>query len=121
MVSLFPKLDFGQLAVEPAVADDAVLRRCFAGEIIRLRGAGDGGECGCDVRQRAALAEGCDARRVFAYQRLGETDHIDDSEPVHKGFLTTDGHGLTQMPSRQTNEPAMLAPSNPCLSVSIRG
>jgi len=64
MVRLFPKLDFRQFAIEPAVADDAVLRGRFAGEIIGLRGAGDGGKRGRNLRKRAALAKGGDARRV---------------------------------------------------------
>ena len=83
VVRLFPKLDFGEFAVEPAVADDAVLRRRFAGEIIGLRGAGDGGKRGRDVRERAAPAKFRDARRVFADERLGEADDVDDGEPVH--------------------------------------
>ena len=69
VVGLFPELDFGEFAVEPAVADDAVLRRRFAGEIIRLRGAGDGGKRRRDVRERAALGKVRDARRVFADER----------------------------------------------------
>ena len=84
MVGLFPELDFGQFAVVPAVADDAVLRRRFAGEIIGLRGAGDCGKCGRDVGQRAALAKFRDARRVFADERFGQADDIDDGKPVHR-------------------------------------
>src|ERR1039458_7212451 len=54
-VGLFPELHFRKFAIIPAVADDAVLRRRFAGEIIRLRGAGDGGKGGRDVRARGAV------------------------------------------------------------------
>jgi hypothetical protein len=80
VIRLFPKLNFGKLAVEPAVADDAVLRRRFAGEIIGLRRAGHGGKCGRDVRERAAFAKFRDARRVFADERFGEADDVDDGE-----------------------------------------
>src|SRR5665213_1706242 len=83
VIRLSPKLDFGLLAVEPAVADDAVFRRRFAGEIIRLRGAGDGGKRWRDLRERAAFAEFCEARRVSADERFGEADDVDDGEPVH--------------------------------------
>ena len=86
VVRLFPELDFGKFAVEPAVADDAVLRRRFAGEIIRLRGAGDGGKRGRDLRERAAFAKFRDARRVFADERFGEADDVDDGEPVHQAL-----------------------------------
>src|ERR1019366_86001 len=82
-VGLFPELDFRKLAIMPAVADDAVLRRRFAGEIIRLRGAGDGGKGGRDVRERAAFPEFRDARRVRADERVGEADDVDDGEPAH--------------------------------------
>ena len=83
VIGLLPELDFGEFAVVPAVADDAVLRRQFAGEIIGLRGAGHRRKCGRDLRERAALAKFRDARRVFADERLGEADDVDDGEPVH--------------------------------------
>ena len=48
LVWLFPKSNLGQFVIVPAVADDAVLRRFFAGQIIGLRGAGDRREGGID-------------------------------------------------------------------------
>src|SRR5438034_10486615 len=45
-VRLLPELNFGQFAVVPAVADNAVRGGRFAGEIRGLRRAGDGGKRG---------------------------------------------------------------------------
>ena len=84
VVGLFPELHFGLFTVEPAVADDAMFARCFAGEIIRLRGASDGGKRGRNMRERAASAKLRDARRVFADERLGEADNVDDSCAFHE-------------------------------------
>src|SRR5271154_5604827 len=83
LVRLFPELRLGKFAVEPAVADDAVLRRQLAGEIIRLRRAGDGGKRRSDLRERAALTEFHDARRMFTDERFGEADDIYDGEAIH--------------------------------------
>src|SRR5271154_815756 len=83
LVRLFPELRLGKFAVEPAVADDAVLRRQFAGEIIRLRGASDGGKRWRDLCERAAFEKFRDARCVFADERFGEADDVDDGETVH--------------------------------------
>ena len=49
-VRLLPEMDLVQFAMEPTIAHDAVSRGRFAGEIVRLRRAGDGGKCGADVR-----------------------------------------------------------------------
>ena len=81
-------MHLGEFAVIPAVADDAVLRGRRAGEIIRLRGAGDGGKGGRNLRQRAALHKLRDARRVFADERLGEADDVDDGNTLHRENLT---------------------------------
>lgn len=51
-----------------------------------MRRAGDGRECRRDVRERAALAEFADARRVIADERFRETNHVDDGQPVHNGI-----------------------------------
>ena len=83
MIRLFPKMDFGEFAVEPAVADDAMLRWIFAGEIIRLRSAGDGGKRGLDGGDGATATELRDARRMFADERLGEADDVDDGKAIH--------------------------------------
>src|SRR6266705_2720332 len=83
VIRLFPKLHLGQFTVIPAVADDAVFGWRLAGEIIRLRGAGDGGKCRRNLRECAALPEFCDARRVFADQRFGEADDVDDGKAIH--------------------------------------
>jgi hypothetical protein len=88
VVGLLPELHFGKFTVEPAVSDDAMLRWRCPGKIIGLRGAGDGGKRGRNVRQRAACPEFSDARRVFADERFGETDDIDDGETVHKEILS---------------------------------
>ena len=88
VVRLLPEMRFGQLAIIPAVADDAVLRWRCAGEIIRLRGAGDGGKGGRNLRERAAPRKLRDARRVFADERLGEADDVDDGNTLHGENLT---------------------------------
>ena len=89
---MLPKLCFSKFAIEPAIADDTVFRRRFAGEIIGLRGASHCGKRGHDVRECAASAEFRDARRVFADERFGQADDIDDSEAVHAGFFLTTKH-----------------------------
>jgi hypothetical protein len=80
---LLPKLDFGEFAVEPAIADDAVPCRRCSRKIIRLRSACDGGKRRRDVRERAAAAKFRDAWRVFADESSRETDNIDDGQPVY--------------------------------------
>ena len=85
MIGLFPELDFGEFAVEPAVADNAVLRRQFAGEIIGLRSTSNRRKCGRDLSQCAVLPKFRDARRMFANERFRQPDDIDDGKPVHAG------------------------------------
>ena len=97
VIGLFPKMDFGEVAVVPAVAHDAVLRRRLAGEIVGLRGAGDGREGGGDPRERAAPAELRQARGVPDQERFREADDIDDGEPVHAGSISW----LSVFPSAQ--------------------
>ena len=57
LVWLFPKSDLGQFVIVPAVADDTVLRRFFAGQINGLRGAGDRREGGIDYCRLAKQEE----------------------------------------------------------------
>ncbi len=83
VVRLFPKLNLREFAIKPAITDDAVFAWSFAGEIIRLRGAGDGGKRGHDLRERTVLAEFRDARRMFANERFGQANDIDDGEAIH--------------------------------------
>ena len=83
VVGLPPKLDLGQVAMVPAIAHDAMLRRRFAGEIIGLGGAGDCGKSGDDMGQRAAGAKRRQARRVLPDQRLGEAHDINDRRSLH--------------------------------------
>ena len=89
VIGLFPEMHLGEFAVKPAIADDAMLRRRCAGEIIGLRGAGDSGKGGRNVRQRAALAESRDSRRMFADERFGQADDVDDAEAVHEEIMQT--------------------------------
>ena len=90
MIGLPPKLHFGEFAVIPAVAHNAVLAGAFAGQIIGLRGAGDRWERGRDLCERAAPAKFRQARRVLTQQRFREADDIEDREPFHaESILTT--------------------------------
>ena len=72
MIGLFPKLHFRQFSIVPAVADNAVLRRRPAGQIIRLRGASHRGKRRLNPAQRAPRPKGVDARRVGSEQRFGQ-------------------------------------------------
>src|SRR6185437_239267 len=83
MVGLFPELDFGEFAVVPAVADDAMRVRRGAGEIGGLRGAGDGGKGGFDTGLFAARGEVADARGVLADEGVREADEVDDCGASH--------------------------------------
>jgi len=78
VIGLLPELDFGQFAVVPAVADDAVRVGCGASQVGGLRGAGDGGERGFNARFIAARGKLANARRVLADERVREADDIDD-------------------------------------------
>ena len=84
LVGLLPKLHLGQVAVIPAIGDDAVLGGACAGEVVGLRGGGDGGESGVEVDDRAALAEGGDVRESLAQERLREADDIQDGGALHR-------------------------------------
>ena len=57
-VGLLPELHFTERAVIPTVTDDAVHGRRLAGEVIRLRRAGDSGERGADFRDGALRGAG---------------------------------------------------------------
>ena len=83
-VGLLPELHFGQLAIIPAVGDDAVLRGLGARDVVRLRGGGEGGKGGVDIDDRAALAERRDARGPIAQKGLGEADNIEHGGAVHR-------------------------------------
>lgn len=83
VVGLFPEMNFGQLTVVPAVADDAVAARADACQIVGLRGAGHGWESREDVRANAAQKELGDARRGGPNQRFGQADDVDDSGSFH--------------------------------------
>ena len=63
-----------------------MLRRQFACEMIGLRGAGNGRKRRRNLSQHAALAEFCDARRMFADERFSQPDDVDDGEPVHQAL-----------------------------------
>ena len=78
-VGLLPELHLAEGAVVPAVADDAVRARLLAGQIIGLRGAGDGGESRADFRD-AALggARGETWHDAGTQVPGGETDDVQD-------------------------------------------
>lgn len=85
MVGLFPELDFRQLAVVPAVADDAVLLGRQAGEHGGLDRGGDGGEAWGELAQVGLAFEVSKMRRPWADEGVGKADDIDDSDGVGHG------------------------------------
>ena len=78
-VRLLPELHLAKRAVVPTVADDAVHARRLAGEIVGLRGAGDGRERRADLRD-AALggARGETRHDAGAQVAGGKTDDVQD-------------------------------------------
>ena len=84
-VRLFPEEVLGEVAVVPAVSDDAVLAGAEAGEVGGLCGAGDGGEDGFDAGEADVIAaeEGFDVRGGFADEALAEPYDVEDGRPLH--------------------------------------
>ena len=83
VIGLLPKVDLGQPAVVPPVADDAVLRGRQAGQVSGLRRAGDGRERGDNSGLRAFSGKPGDARQVLPEQPTSEADDIEHRGPFH--------------------------------------
>ena len=83
MIGLLPELDFRQLAVKPAIADNPMMRGRDTSKISGLRAAGDGGKCRNDFRESSTFAKRTDSRGVRAYQRFSESDDVDDGGAMH--------------------------------------
>ena len=86
VVGLFPELDFGEVAIVPAVGDDAVGGGSFAGDVVGLGSAGDGGESGFDGGDGAGGGAGPfeETRRIVPVEERGrEADDIDDGGALH--------------------------------------
>jgi hypothetical protein len=78
-VRLLPELHFAERAVVPTITDDAVHGRRLAGQVIGLRGAGDGGERGFDLRDGAlGGARGQAWHHAGLQVTRGETDDVQD-------------------------------------------
>src|SRR5207237_446980 len=76
-------MNFSQLAVVPAIADNAMLCRGKAGQIVGLGGAGDRREGRLDPAERATLPKSIEARRIRSEQRFGQPDDVDHSGAFH--------------------------------------
>ncbi len=78
-VRLFPELHLAERAVIPTVTNNAMFARPLTGQVIRLRGAGDGGESRMDLRD-AALggARGETRHDTGAQVPGGKTDNVQD-------------------------------------------
>jgi hypothetical protein len=70
VIGLFPELDFGQLAVVPAIANDAVGTGRRPGQVCGLGCASDSGKSRHNICEGATLEEAVDARSVGAEQRF---------------------------------------------------
>ena len=83
MVRLLPELHLGELAMIPAVGHDAVIGGRFAGEVIRLRSAGDRREGGINERGVSRLQIGADPRGMVTDETPGQPDDVEDNRAIH--------------------------------------
>ena len=89
VVGLFPELNLSQFAIVPTIGHDAVVCWSQTCQVSGLRRACHRWKRWLDPRQRTLHPKGIDSRCVFAQQRFGQTDDIDDGGARHKTICDT--------------------------------